>query len=256
MAHDGSFVSPTYDSVSTRMKSIYVVVLALSFAWRSDYCHADSGWGGSLALTSDYLVRGISRSNDHAALQMDLHFATDSGLVTGLFVSNTRIDPDQPRDVELDGFVGFVWSAATDWRGVVRATYYSYPWNRAGSTYNYGEFEVNVVYRDSLELTVTYSPDAPRYLPYRGFVGVSLSAVELNLQHPIYKNLSGIAGVGYSYIVGPTGGGYEYGSAGVVYDFHQVAVTVSYVDTSNSAKSLFYIEKPASHWDASILYRF
>lgn len=30
-------------------------------------------FGGSLDLTSDYFVRGISRSNDEPALQLDLH---------------------------------------------------------------------------------------------------------------------------------------------------------------------------------------
>jgi uncharacterized protein (TIGR02001 family) len=220
--HDGSFVNRTYGSVSTRMKWINALVLALGFAMGSDYCHADNTWGGSLALTSDYLVRGISRSNGNAALQLDLHYATESGLMAGVFASNTQIDPDQPRDAELDAFVGFVWSAAADWRGVVRATYYSYPWNHAGSTYNYGELDVNVVYRDLLELALIYSPDAP----------------------------------GYSSMAGPTGGGYEYGSAGLAYDLGRVALTASYVDTSNEAKSLYYIEKPASHWNASILYRF
>jgi uncharacterized protein (TIGR02001 family) len=207
-------------------------------------------------LTSDYLVRGISRTNDHAALQLDLHFSTDSGLVTGVFASNSQVDPDQPRDVELDAFLGFAWSSATDWRGLVRATYYSYPWNQGGSTYNYAELDADVIYRDALELAVTYSPDAPRYIAYRGFVGVTSSSVEVNLQHRLYDKLSGTAGVGYSKLEGPAGAGYEYWSAGAAYDLGRAAVTLSYVDTSYAAKSLFYQEGAASHWDASIIYRF
>jgi len=41
---------------------------------------ADS-WGGSLAVTSDYLVRGISRTYDRAALQLDLHYSNTAGFV-------------------------------------------------------------------------------------------------------------------------------------------------------------------------------
>src|SRR5277367_2433688 len=70
-------------------------------------------WGGSLALTSDYFVRGITRSNDQAALQLDLHFADTSGFLAGLFASNTQIDPSIPRDVELDGYVGYSWSGGS-----------------------------------------------------------------------------------------------------------------------------------------------
>ena len=59
-------------------------------------------WGGSVDLTSDYVVRGISRSNDQAALQVDLHYLNTSGFLAGVFASNSRIDPNQPVDVELD----------------------------------------------------------------------------------------------------------------------------------------------------------
>ena len=62
----------------------------------SAQCAAADVWGGSLALTSDYFVRGISRSNDQAALQLDLHYLNASGFVAGLFASNTQIDPDEP----------------------------------------------------------------------------------------------------------------------------------------------------------------
>jgi uncharacterized protein (TIGR02001 family) len=238
------------------MKSVTTFIVSLSVVWASDNARADNSWGGSLDLTSDYLVRGISRSDNHAALQLDLHFADDSGLIAGLFASSAQVDPDAPRDLELDGFLGFAWNAGADWRGQVRATYYSYPWNQAGSAYNYAELDVDVVYRDSLQLAAIYSPDAPRYLPYRGFVGVNSSSVEANFQHRIYEKLSGVAGVGYSYLGGPTGAGYVYYSAGVAYDLGRVSLVASYVGTSDGAKSLFYQERVASHGDASIIWRF
>jgi uncharacterized protein (TIGR02001 family) len=207
-------------------------------------------------LTSDYVVRGISRSNDHAALQSELHFSTDSGLVTGLFLSNAQLDPDQPRDVELDGFMGFAWSSGSDWRGLIRASYYSYPWNNAGSAYNYAQLDVEAVYRDFLKLAAIYSPDYPRYVPYRGFVGVISSSVEVNLQRRVYEKLSGIAGVGYSRVGGPAAAGYEYWSAGAACDFEHLSVVVSYLGTSDGAKSLVYIDRVASRVIASIIWRF
>jgi uncharacterized protein (TIGR02001 family) len=74
-------------------------------------------WGGSVGVTSDYLVRGISRSNDHAALQIDLHYLDASGFVAGLFASNARISSRWPSSVELDAFIGYVWNPA----GLARA---------------------------------------------------------------------------------------------------------------------------------------
>jgi uncharacterized protein (TIGR02001 family) len=238
------------------MKPVNVLLLVLGSAWVCNDCRADNGWGGSVALTSDYLVRGISRSDNRAALQLDMHFAADSGLVTGVFASSAQVDPDQPRDVELDAFLGYAWNAGADWRGQARATYYSYPWNRAGSAYNYTQVDVDVVYRDSLELAVVYSPDFPRYVPYRGFTGVSSCSVEANFQHRIYDKLSGFAGVGYSNLGGPGGAGYEYWSTGAAYDLTHITLVVSYVGTSDGSKSLFYKERVASGVDATILYRF
>ncbi len=42
-------------------------------------------WGESLAATSDYLIRGISRSNQHAALQAELRIIV---LRTGVVAQN------------------------------------------------------------------------------------------------------------------------------------------------------------------------
>ena len=61
-------------------------------------------WGESLAATSDYLIRGISRSNQHAALQADVHVTSDSGFIGGVFASNVQFDSSDARSAELSVF--------------------------------------------------------------------------------------------------------------------------------------------------------
>src|ERR1700731_5441855 len=73
------------------------VALSIGLAIGAPRCVAADLWGGSLGITSDYIVRGISRSNDRAALQLDLHYLNTSGFVAGMFASNTQIDRDLPR---------------------------------------------------------------------------------------------------------------------------------------------------------------
>src|SRR5271168_2566223 len=99
-------------------------------------CEAADVWGGSLAVTSDYFVRGISRTNDQAALQIDLHYSSSSGFLAGVFASNTQIDPYESRDVELSAFAGYAWNLSEDWRAKILGSYYAYPWNQAGTLYN------------------------------------------------------------------------------------------------------------------------
>jgi uncharacterized protein (TIGR02001 family) len=220
-------------------------------------CLAADQWGGSLALTSDYFVRGITRSNDQAALQLDLHFADASGFLAGLFASNTQIDPSSPRDVELEGYVGFSWSGSGSWHGKILAGYYAYPWNAYGSEYNYAELDLDIAYQDWLDIGVSYSPNAPRYNPSAGLIGVSAESVELNLQRPVLGKLSGTAGVGYYSMSGPDGTGYVYWSVGAAYDVAPVSLTVSYIGTTAGAKTLFYNDAAGGgRWVGTAIWRF
>jgi uncharacterized protein (TIGR02001 family) len=235
------------------------VAVSMGLALDAPRCLGADSWGGSLGITSDYFVRGITRTNDRAALQLDVHYVDSSGLVAGLFGSNTQIDPYEARDVELNGYLGFSWSGRNDWHGRILGGYYAYPWNAEGSSYNYAELEIDMGYQDWLDVGVTYSPDAPRYRPYRGLVGVSAESIELNLQHPLLGKLSGVAGVGYyelGALDGLSGMGYVYGSIGASYDLAPVALAISYVDTSAAAKRLYYEAAATGRWTATVIWRF
>lgn len=232
------------------------LVLSLALAIAMPRCAAADVWGGSVGLTSDYLVRGISRSDNQAALQLDLHYLNASGFLAGLFASNTRIDPDDPRDVELNAFLGFAWNAGNDWRGKVLASHYAYPWNRDGSGYDYDELDADLAFQEWLDVGIVYSPNSPRYVPYRGLLAVSSESAEVDLQRPLLDKLSGTAGVGYSYFAGPEPAGYAYWSIGAAYDLAPVTLALSYVDTTAGAKALFYNAAADHRWTGTVIWRF
>jgi uncharacterized protein (TIGR02001 family) len=232
------------------------ILLSTSLTLEAPRCLGADQWGGALGVTSDYIVRGISRSNDQAALQLDLHVVDTSGFLAGLFASNTQIDPYAPRDVELDGYLGLAWTAADDWHGKILGEYYAYPWNSHGSKYNYAELDLDVAYRDWLDLVVAYSPDAPRYVPYRGLIGVSSRSVEINLERRVIGKLSAASGIGYDYLGGPNATGYAYWSVGATYDLAPVLFAASYVDTSAGAKALFYNAAATGRWTGTVIWRF
>ena len=173
-----------------------------------------------------------------------------------MFASNTQIDPGEPRDAELSGLLGYVWSAGADWHGKVLGTHYSYPWNQAGSQYNYDEVDLEVVYRGWLDMRLSYSPDSPRYMPHRGLVAVSAESVEVGVQRPLVGKLSGNAGIGYYYLQGSNATGYTYGSTGVTYDWAPLSLSVSYVRTSDAANTLFYNAVVGGQWTGTVIWRF
>jgi uncharacterized protein (TIGR02001 family) len=223
--------------------------------------------GGSLAFTSDYFVRGISRSNHEAAVQADVHVATDSGLVAGLFGSNVQFDAADHRSAELSGFVGWAWQSASAWRTKLLAGYYGYAWNDSGTRYNYAEFAVEAAYADWLDLDLIFSPDAPRYVAARGnLAAVESESAEVTVRSPWRHRLAAVAGVGYSRFggapggaypySGTAGGGYAYWSAGGVLDLAPVSVTLNYVSTGGEARTLFDGAAARNRWTATLLWRF
>jgi uncharacterized protein (TIGR02001 family) len=246
---------PDRGSDGCALARLLAAAVALGCLGAAPHCIAADLWGGSLALTSDYFVRGISRTDDRAALQLDLHYLNPSGFLAGLFASNAQIDPGEPRDAELSAFLGYVWSPGADWHGKILATHYSYPWNRAGSQYNYDEVDLEVVYRGWLDLRLSYSPDSPRSVLYRSGT-VSAESAELGVQRPLVGRLSANAGIGYYYLKAPNATGYTYGSAGAAYDWGAITLAVAYVRTSAAANALFYNAAVGGRWTGTIIWRF
>jgi uncharacterized protein (TIGR02001 family) len=233
------------------------IVLSVSLGIGSPRCAAADLWGGSLGIASDYFVRGISRSYDSAALQLDLHYLNTSGFVVGLFASNTRISPAMPSTAELDAFLGFAWTTGGAWQGKILASHYAYPWNKAGSGYDYDELDVDLAYQEWLHVTVVGSPNAPRYSPYRrGLISVMSESTEVNLQRAVVGKLSATAGIGYSYFGGPESGGYGYWSVGAAYDLAPASLILSYVNTTAGAKALFYNAAADGRWTGTVIWRF
>ncbi len=235
--------------------TLHCLVLLACIVVLPPHCMAGNSWGGSAALTSDYLVRGVSRSNDNAAVQGDLHIADDSGFLAGVFASTVEIVPGEGRNAELSPFVGFAWNARDAWHGKITASHYSYPWSRAGSRYNYDEISLDAAYREWLDFTVIYSPNTPRYVPRAGLVAVASKTAELNLQAP-WRRLTAAAGLGFSHLDGPQAGGYVYWSLGAVVELAPMSFSLSYVDTAAAATSLYYDAASRGRWTATVVWRF
>ncbi len=235
-----------------------VAALLVGTVLASTESNAANEWGGSLDLTSDYFVRGMSRSSDHAALQLDVHYSRLDGFLAGVFASTAQIDSQQSRDVELSGFLGYARNVGEEWHARVLASYYAYPWNQAGSHYNYDELDVDLGYQDWLHFSFSYSPNSPRLLgyPYRNIIGVTEESAEVSLQRQVFGGFSLMAGVGYSSLQGPEGGGYAYWSGGGAYNFRSAALIFSYVNTSGEAKALFYNAAATGQWTGTAIWRF
>ena len=233
-----------------------VAAMALCSLVTAQSSDAADEWGGSIGATSDYLVRGVSRSDHDPALQADLHVNTSSGWLAGLFTSSVKIVSGGSRDAEVGLFGGFAWNWNLAWRSKVLLTHYRYPWNTVGAAYNYTELSVDTSFHDWLSVSAIYSPDASRYIPYYGLLSVTTKSAEMNLTAPSWHKLILNAGIGYSHYAGPESAGYAYWSVGCTYDWAPVALSAAWVDTSAAAKELFYDNAAQHRLLAAVVWRF
>jgi len=122
---------------------------------------ADSAWSTSanVALTTDYKFRGISQSDESAAIQGGFDVAHESGFYIGTWGSSVDFDSNDGYDgsLELDVYAGFGGSFNDDWSYDVGGLYYAYPGDN-GDDGDFFEVYGSVSWKD-LTVGVNYSDD-------------------------------------------------------------------------------------------------
>src|SRR4051812_11218572 len=82
--------------------------------------------GGSVDLTSDYVLRGVSQSAGKAAWQGDVHWEFPAGWSSGVWASQVALAPHSDT-WEIDGYLQWHRALSTDLELGASATYYTYP---------------------------------------------------------------------------------------------------------------------------------
>ena len=86
-------------------------------------------FSANVALTTDYVWRGVSQSDEGAAIQGGLDFAHPIGIYAGIWGSNIDFDDvdGDPAHLELDYYGGYSHTFASGFGVDVGLIYYSYP---------------------------------------------------------------------------------------------------------------------------------
>jgi uncharacterized protein (TIGR02001 family) len=209
------------------MKSISLAFAALVLASSAQAQDSSMGtFSGAVALTSDYIFRGYSQSDEHPAFQPALNWTADSGLHVNLWGSNVDFNDGGQADIEVDitaGYAGAVDKLSYD----VGVIYYAYPGARNALNYDYWEgyttlgYDAEVV---KLNASVFFSPDF--------FGGLDDAwAVQGGFSAPLVENLTFDAQLGKQLLKKAFGTDYAYWNAGLTYAFPFADVGIRYHDT-------------------------
>lgn len=167
-------------------------------------------FSGYLALTSDYVKRGVTQSDGNPAIQLAADLNFDNGLFLGVWGSTLDIEngPSIHRDMEANYYVGYVFDASKSWQISAGAVAYDYPGQTGSFDYDYEEYSLGGNFDDRLWLEVAYSPDL-----YNS--GLSSINVDLFAEWPINSVWAIGGGAGYYDTSNLTGSAYRYWQLGV-----------------------------------------
>jgi uncharacterized protein (TIGR02001 family) len=202
---------------------------------------AAAQWGGSVTLSSNYLLHGVSRSNNDPALAAELHGQFATGWFGSLWASTSRARAADDTSVEFGATVGFVLPLDDDWSTSWNFSHYESPGLAFADFYRYDELKFDLRFRERLLLSASYSPNTSRFAPAYGPVWHrNAAAFEATYQQPVGRHLRGYLGAGYYDLSGLFDGGYWYSSLGLGWTSEHWSVDLSYVVPDGAARRLSY----------------
>jgi len=203
-------------------------------------------FGGDIALTSDYIYRGFSESDNKPALQLDLHASLQTGTFAGVWVSSLDHKYRPYADVDLEEYLGQRFDLSSEWNTSITVTNYSYQGGHQFYSSDYQQLSASVAYLDRWSLMVSAIPNAVRYWGDYQYGRYPAYDVETSGQWLLYRGLFVTGGAGYYLFTGTNAGvnvrsslGYAYGNVGLAYEWHSWRAEVGYFLTQKRGQVLF-----------------
>jgi uncharacterized protein (TIGR02001 family) len=216
---------------------------------------ARDGFGGSIAVATDYLYRGVSRTRREPAVQGGVEWQSVTGWNAGAWASKVEYLSDMGPRSEIDLHLAHAWTLGPDWSTQVGWTHYLYP-NDDGFDYDYDELAVSVSYQQRLTASIAWSPNTTLFGNDELVHDKQAIAYELAVLQPVDSQLSLAAGVGYYDLSKLFGTGYWYWNAGLIFTFNAFQVDVMRIGADGTAADLFEYSASGGRWSAALSWRF
>lgn len=210
-------------------KQLLALALIAAAPFAAQAQEAEGGFNWNAALTSEYMFRGISQTDDRPAAQAGVGYDFANGLYVGAWASNVEFGDST--DAEIDTFIGWNGDLGETTNLDVQLVRYNYVGEPDGTDYAYNELIGKLTFNEQYSVTLGYTND------YLNVEENSIyTAVGGSWEVGGGYNLS--ANVGYTHNSGGIDSYLDYG-VGVDKDFGPVNIALGYVGTDNSAEDLF-----------------
>ncbi|MCI0516221.1 MAG: TorF family putative porin [Woeseiaceae bacterium] len=185
---------------------------------------------GYAVLTTDYVFRGVSYSDSHAAAQLGGEIGFDNGFYAGAWASTVDLSsgPEQQRDLEVDYYAGYGFDVTRKWNVGANVVSYNFPGTEGAFDYDYIEYSISSNYADRVWLEYSYSPDIFN-------TGIETHNFELYGEWQPGGDIVIGGGAGFYDVSDLSGSGYSYWQLGVTHPISIADVDLRYFDTSDWA---------------------
>jgi uncharacterized protein (TIGR02001 family) len=218
-------------------------------------------FGGSLVLTSNYIYRGVSSSNDEPAVQGDLHAALRDGTFLGVWGSTRDGTLEPYNDYELEIYLGHRFDLSNAWSATVSARGHYLLGGQPEVSDDYYELSAALTWLDVWTVSVSAIPSAPRYWFYDRLSRAPAFVADSSAQWLLLERLFLFGGVGYYHATGTGPGidaanGYAYGDAGFAWEHGHWRLQVAYYLTGHKAEQVMPYPSANEHVAGSVTWRF
>ena len=257
-------VSARFRKAPARLGLLLAAVLPRIDSARADVPIGVDGLsaGGGVTLTSDYIYRGVSQSDGHAALQGDLHLASGGGTFLGVWASSRDRDLEPGAAAVTEIYLGHRFALSGNWDLTAAAHSHYYLGNGGYEpSDDYQEVSAAVTYLDRWSFSVTAIPNAVRYWVYTRLSRCPAWVAEASGQWLIGEHFFVTGGAGYYYSIGTGPGieratGYAYGNLGVAYELRNWRLDVGYFAAQDAARRSFPYPPASQHVAATLAWHF
>jgi uncharacterized protein (TIGR02001 family) len=190
---------------------------------------AGTGPGGSVAITSDYVLRGVSQSDGKPAWQGDAHWDFPAGWAAGIWASQVALAPHSDT-WELESYLQWNRAVSADLVMGAAAAYYSYPGDPRPTDYNYAEMSVSLMWRDQIRVSASWTPRIALF-SYSDGLAENRQAwtLEADWHRDLPARLVVGAGLGFYYPPGLEYASYAYGDASLGWKYGHWRVNVAWI---------------------------
>lgn len=199
---------------------------------------------GSVALTSDYVHRGLSQSSENPALQAGLGVRSRSGYYAHLWATTldtSKLAPDfgDSSAVEMNLIVGSTRSLSDDLLLDLTVGQYESFNSSQILDYDYTEFGVALSFRDRLRFAYAYSPRATDHTRTNLKLSGPRHVAEVSAQWPLGERWSLSGGIGFSDLSEVSDVRHAFWGLGVGYQVHRYFLTAGVFGTDERARDRF-----------------